>query len=152
MGSFWNSRQPSPQQVQVAPSQQQQHVAPWWQEGQVQQPQQPQHQLMQQGAVPATEYAPKAKLKAGAGNCPECDSTNYMVTGRAVTQHGAVEVTRCFSCGYPVENSLRGMAGSAGGESDGRARQVPGAGGITHNYHPETIVDIAPGKRGPRTQ
>ena len=146
MGDFWGSKQaPSPQQAQQA-------SPAWWQAEQVTQPQ---HQLMQQGAQ-APEYVPKGKLASrgskNAGNCPECDSPNYMVTGRAVTQHGAVEVTRCFSCGYPVENSTRGMQGSVGGESDGRARQIPGAGGITHNYHPETIVDIAPGQRGPRTQ
>jgi hypothetical protein len=150
MGTFWGSRQVTPQpQPQQPPPQQ---ASPWWQDGQVQQPQ---HQLMQPGS-PVMEYTPKGKLKsrgsAAAGNCPECDSTNYMVTGRAVTQHGSVEVTRCFSCGYPVENSTRGMQGSGGGDSDGRARQIPGAGGVVHNYHPETIVDIAPGQRGPRTQ
>ena len=148
MGSFWGSKPQAPQQPQQPGTN-----PAWWQPDPA--PVQPQHPLMQQGAQ-VQEYVPKGKLVSrsskAVGNCPECDSPNYMVTGRAVTQHGAVEVTRCFSCGYPVENSTRGMQGSVGGESDGRARQIPGAGGITHNYHPETIVDIAPGQRGPRTQ
>lgn len=155
---FWDK----PQQAQQPQQQTEQQPAPaaWWQEDALPRPPAPQqqHPLMQQGAAPATEYVPKARLKKGAGECPECGSGNYATTGQQVSLTGGmVSVTRCYDCGFPVKNQENGQrstqgAGGDGRQSDGHARQIAGAGGIKNNYHPEVIVDRAPGERGPRTQ
>jgi Zn ribbon nucleic-acid-binding protein len=148
---FWESKKPQ------APPQAQQPTqrAPraWWQDDQIEMPSPP-AQEPELGQPQDAIYTPPKGLvqdKKSAGTCPECDSTDYMITGRTVTKDGTFEVARCFSCGYPVANSTRGMTAVNDDGPKGYARQIPAAGGITHNYHPEKIVDRAPGKRGPRT-
>jgi hypothetical protein len=78
-------------------------------------------------------------------NCPECNSGNYLVTGKVTTLNGVVEAWRCYDCGYPLVQSGSGM-GQVDAVSSGvaqAARQLTGAGGggLIHNFHPDVIVD-----------
>ena len=59
--------------------------------------------------------------------CPGCGSDNYFSMGRTA-------VTRCYDCGYPVEQGSSGLQGDSTGPVKA-ARQVPSTG-----YQPQNIA------------
>ncbi len=90
--------------------------------------------------VPETDPSKtKASSARKTERCPECGSGHYETTVKARTRNGTVETKRCFDCGYPVDNSTRGMAGLTGGKPDGHSRQVA-HGGIENNFAPQQLA------------
>lgn len=68
--------------------------------------------------------------------CPSCREDNYLLVGSQVTQNGAVEVRRCFNCGYPKVQAGSGVGTIGGGQGAARpARQVP-----TGGWNPGVII------------
>ena len=83
----------------------------------------PQYQQQTQPPPPAEEeYRPRGARhliqSTTEGNCPACDSPNYMRATRTTA-------LRCYDCGYPLEQTGSGGGSGTGGEGPvGKARQV----------------------------
>lgn len=108
---------PAPQPVQQQPAQQ-----PYY-------PQQPQQQAPPQPPQ-EQEYAPRGATHLRAskeGNCPDCDSTNYMVPP------GTAAKPRCYDCGYPILQSGSGPAIPTGNEGPAQPAKQVNVGG---NWNP----------------
>lgn len=141
MSSFWEKRGlVGPPQVTIEQPTHTSQVQPWWQsERPVQQQQVMPQQLVQQPQV--AEYTTtKASASRKAGQCPECQSGNYLAM---TTKNGDVE--RCYDCGYPVMQAFSGMSmPSLPGQNVTPTKQIEGAGlGGASNFHPNVIVGRA---------
>lgn len=77
--------------------------------------------------------APSARVQ---DRCPECGSKDYAPIGKGVGPGGTFQAWRCFDCGYPVDNSTRGMGMISNAPVQGKARQIAERGGTTSNYQP----------------
>lgn len=83
-------------------------------------------------------YPPNQQLSPQAPLCPECNSANYSVAAKQVTQNGQVESWRCYDCGYPIVQAGSKHGGATSAPSQGgaqRARQV-----ATGGWNPTTII------------
>jgi hypothetical protein len=70
--------------------------------------------------------------------CPDCGE-GLATVGKVTGVNGTVAAQRCFTCGWPVEHSTKGMNGLTSGKADGASRQVA-TGGIVNNYQPQNTV------------
>lgn len=83
-------------------------------------------------------YPPSQQMTPQAPRCPECQSGNYAVAAKQITQNGEVESWRCYDCGYPKVQAGSRHGGANAASSSGatqRARQVP-----TGGWNPTTII------------
>jgi hypothetical protein len=153
MSSFWEKRGLVPGQSQPVVQQQQNVPAvlqnqAWWQPNTpspqptqqlVQQPQQPQQELV-------AEYSTtKATASRKGSNCPECNSGDFMTMPGIKGVNGSIEAYRCFDCGWPIIQSSSGdsMPSTRGKDAVGvrPTQQIAGAGlGGVSNYNPGVII------------
>ena len=85
------------------------------------------------GYNPETDHlVTKAQSAKRSDTCPDCGSGNYFAPQ-------GTQRMRCYDCGYPIQQTGSGIAGT-GGSSSGptqKAIQVGQSGG----FNPTTIVD-----------
>jgi ribosomal protein L37E len=79
-------------------------------------------------ASPSSERAQSANQTA---LCPECGSSNYLSVQNAAT--------RCFDCGYPLEQSGSKYGSLTGARVEGSAKGAVGN-DVTSNWNPQGII------------